>query len=324
MTEFADETTTKDIEGEIRSEVILEYLRDQRADRRWRNIRRFFVSGMILVSIFVYASTLAGSLGYRMLPIDESVAVVPINGVIAANTEASADSVITVLDRLFETETVEGIVLLINSGGGSPSEAERITRFLDSARKRTGKKVVAACAGICASAAYMIAVHTDKIYAGEYSWTGSIGAIMKGWDVNRVMERFDIAQRVFASGNQKDLMNPYTEMSPEMSSKLDGLVNQTAKVFANEVIKQRNGCLTDEKDLFTGEVWTGSESLELCLVDAIGTVEEVIDQEFAGMTHSVYRPKQRGNTLFDRVLGNVSTSIANALLYQNKEVRMEF
>jgi len=170
----------------------------------------------------------------------------------------------------------------------------------------------------------MIAVHADKIYAGEYSWTGSIGAIMKGWDVNRVMERFDIAQRVFASGNQKDLMNPYTEMSPEMSTKLDGLVNQTAEVFAEEVITQRNGCLSENKDLFTGEVWTGKESLELCLVDAIGTVEEVMDVEFPGMKHSVYRPKKVANTLFDRVLGSIGTSIAEAIFYQRNEVRMEF
>lgn len=316
--------TVEDIEGGITSEIVLDYLREQRANRRWTTVKRLFVSAMIMGSIVLYASTLAGSLGYRLLPSTPTVAVVPINGVIANSAEASADSVITVLERLFDTEAIEGIVLLIDSGGGSPSEAERITRFIDSEKERTGKKVIAACAGMCASAAYMIAVHADKVYAGEYTWTGSIGAIMKGWDVNRVMEKFEVAQRVFASGAQKDLMNPYTPMSEEMSVKLDGLVNQTAKVFSEEVTERRGGCLPTDKDLFTGEVWTGAESLELCLVDAIGTVEEVLVAEFEGMPHSVFRPKKRGNTLFDRVLGNVGTQIAEALMHQSAEVRLQY
>lgn len=316
-------TTAKEIEVGITSEIVLQYLRAQRDDRRWTTVKRFFVTIMIAASVVIYASTLAGSLGYRLLPSTPTIAVVPINGVIANSMEASADSVITVLERLFDTEAVEGIVLLIDSGGGSPSEAERITRFIDAEKERTGKKVIAACAGMCASAAYMIAVHADKVYAGEYSWTGSIGAIMKGWDVNGVLEKFDVAQRVFTSGAQKDLMNPYTPMSEEMSAKLDGLVNQTAKVFSEEVTERRGGCLPKDKDLFTGEVWTGAESLELCLVDAIGTVEEVLATEFEGMPHAVYRPKKRGNTLFDRVLGYVGTQIAEALLHQTAEVRLQ-
>jgi len=115
----------QNLEQGITSEVVIEYLRDQRADRRWKNIRRFFVSAVILLSVAAYASTLAGSLGYRMLPTQSAAAAVPIRGVIATHAEASADSVITVLDRLFETETVDGIVLLIDSGGTDNSLSRR-------------------------------------------------------------------------------------------------------------------------------------------------------------------------------------------------------
>jgi protease-4 len=306
----------------IESEVIVEYLKEQKMERRWKTIRRIFISVMILCGLMLYAGTLAGSLGYRMLPTKEAVAVVPISGVIAKNTEASATSVITVLERLFSNENVKGIILLIDSGGGSPTEAERITRFLDDAKERTGKPVIAACSSMCASAAYMIAIHADKIYAGEYSWAGSIGAIMKGWDFRALMDRFDVDQRVFASGPLKDLMNPFSDMSPEMSKKLAGLVNETADTFIAEVKDRRGGKLSDTPELFTGAVWTGRTSLELGLIDDIGTVETILEDDFDGLPGTSYYPKRRGNTLFDRVLGSVGEGIGRAIIGEANRVEL--
>lgn len=316
------EPTIDEIHTSVRDEVIIQYLAEQRSDRRWKTARRIFITILIVIALGLQAGTLAGSLGYRLLPTNDAVAVVPISGVIANNTQASADSVITVLERLFATETVKGIVLLIDSGGGSPTEAERITRFIDAEQERTGKPVIAVCASMCASAAYMIAIHADKVYAGQYSWTGSIGAIMKGWDAHELMQRFQIDQRVFASGPLKDLMNPFADMSPEMTSKLEALVDQTADIFIAEVRTERGNALSTETDLFTGEVWTGPESLRLGLVDEIGTVETVLKAEFDGLKAAVYRPKQRGNTLFDRVLGNVGRGIGEALLNGQNGVQL--
>lgn len=316
------EPTIDEIHTSVRDEVIIQYLAEQRSDRRWKTARRIFITMLIVIALGLQAGTLAGSLGYRLLPTKDAVAVVPISGVIANDTEASADSVITVLDRLFATETVKGIVLLIDSGGGSPTEAERITRFIDAEQERTGKPVIAVCASMCASAAYMVAIHADKVYAGQYSWTGSIGAIMKGWDAHELMQRFQIDQRVFASGPLKDLMNPFTDMSPEMSSKLETLVHQTADIFIAEVREERGDALSTETDLFTGEVWTGPDSLRLGLVDELGTVETVLNSEFDGLKAAVYRPKRRGNTLFDRVLGNVGRGIGEALLNGQNGVQL--
>jgi len=311
-----------EIHRSVESEVILEYLKEQRTERRWKTVRRIFITLMIVSGLVLYAGTLAGSLGYRMLPSSNAVAVVPITGVISQNSAASADSVITVLEKLFAAEKVKGIVLVIDSGGGSPTEAERITRFIDREKERTGKPVHAVCGSMCASAAYMIAIHADSVYAGEYSWTGSIGAIMKGWDAHELIERFDIDQRVFASGPLKDLMNPFTEMSPEMTEKLKGLVNKTAQTFASEVKEMRGASLAEGKDLFSGAVWTGTDSLELGLVDAIGTVETVLEREFSGLPSKVYRPKERGNTFFDRVLGNIGRGMAEALIQEHGGVQL--
>lgn len=308
------------IQQNISSEVILEYLREQKHERRWKTIRRVFISVMILGGIVLYAGTLAGSLGYRLMPSAPTVAVVPVSGVIARHTEASADSVITVLTRLFESKHVEGIVLLVDSGGGSPSEAERITRFVNAAQAETGKRVIAVCGSACASAAYMIAINADRVYAGEYSLAGSIGAIMKGWDLTHLMERFEVGQRVFASAPLKDLMNPYAPMSEEMTGALQGLVDETARIFEHEVRERRGTHLDPERQVATGELWTGRDAMELGLVDELGTLDEVVAKEFPGLPVAVYRPKRKGNTLFDRLLGDIGRGFAEALMDRQREV----
>lgn len=321
-TNKAREPSWDAVHQHISNEVILEYLREQKHERRWKTIRRVFISVMVLAGIVLYAGTLAGSLGYRTMPRSATVAVVPVSGPIARNTEASADSVITVLKRLFESRHVEGIVLLVDSGGGSPSEAERITRFVNAAQAQSGKRVVAVCGSMCASAAYMIAINSDKVYAGEYTWAGSIGAIMKGWDLTHVMERFQIGQRVFSSAHLKDLMNPYAPMSDEMSEELQGLVDETARIFETEVRNRRGDRLASEQAVATGAVWTGREAMEIGLVDGLGTLDQVIEQEFPGLPVAVYRPKRQRNTLFDRMLGSLGRGFAEALLEPQREVQL--
>jgi len=263
-----------------------------------------------------------GWLGYRFLPGSDAVAVVPIQGPIAMGTPASADAVNPILKKLFGSDNVKGIVLLINSGGGSPSEAERITRLIDQLREESGKPVYAACSGMCASAAYLIALHTDRIYAGRYSWTGSIGAIMKGWDFRAVLDRFEVDQRVFASGPMKDLMNPYKELSPEMEQKLVQLVDKSAESFFDEVRYYRGDALSQDHNLFTGEVWTAEDSLEYGLIDELGTLEEIVEGRFEDLPMKFYVPKKRRNSFFESILSEVAIEVKNELLYPSYEVQM--
>jgi protease-4 len=319
----AIQLTERDLRQEVASSILLDILQERRTERRWKRFRRILTVALLAISIGLYVASYAGMLGYQTLPLDESVAIVPITGVIAEGTQASAEAVNPVLRRLFEAEKVKGIVLLINSGGGSPSEAERITKLLEEYRARTGKPVYAACSGMCASAAYLIALHTDGIYAGEYTWAGSIGAIMKGWDLRAVIERFEVDQRVFASGSMKDLMNPFKPMSAEMQTKLAALVNSTAETFIADVKAKRHGKIDPKANLFTGEVWTGRDAQKLGLVDEIGTLEHVLDQRFSGLPTRTYKPKRVTNSFFESILSEVRLGVRDALLEPNSfEVQM--
>ena len=178
------------------------------------------------------------------------------------------------LRNAFENENVKVVILEINSGGGSPSEAERITSEIDRLKKKHPKPIVAVIGGLGASAAYMIAVHTDKIVAGKYSLVGSIGVIMQGYDAHKLAERLDVKQHVYASGPFKDLMNPLHEPSDAEKKVLQAIVDNAAHAFIAEVKIQRGKKLTRD-DIYTGQVWNGLDAIQFGLIDKIGTLESV-------------------------------------------------
>jgi len=171
---------------------------------------------------------------------------------------------------------IEAVVLSIDSPGGAPVEAERIYTAIDTLKKKYPKPAVAVVNNIGASAAFMVALHTDKIIVGKYSLVGSIGTIMTPWQLDRAIGKFDVAQRVYASGKLKAFLNPFTPVSPEVDAKAQRLVNQLGTVFLGEVKAMRGPRLKAGVDFGTGEVWPGSEAKDIGLVDGVGTLEEYV------------------------------------------------
>jgi protease IV len=257
--------------------MVKDLLSDRKAERRNRLVRAGLYFLIFVVPGAVSMGMLAYSAGYRMGPSEGAVGVIHIDGPIAADAMASADRVVPAMEKAFESEHVKAIVLSIDSPGGAPVEAERIYRSLAVLRAQHPKKqVVTVINNIGASAAYMIALHTDKIYAGQYSLVGSVGAVLSGWDFHKALDRVDVAQRVYASGNLKAMLNPYLPMSDAANQKAQSLVSQMGAQFHRELVQQRGAKLIRGKDYGTGEIWGGEEARQVGLVDEIGTLDEVI------------------------------------------------
>lgn len=312
----------KTLEAKASNQMMGDILEERKAERRWTFMRRAILAVAVLSAMIAWLTFMAGWWGYRVIPTGDSVAVVPITGTIQRDSQASATAVITVLDKLFETDRIKGIVLEIDSGGGSPTEAERIGEYLTRQKQRTGKPVVAVCQSMCASAAYMIAIRADEVVVGKYSWSGSIGAILKGWDLQKVADRFEVGQRVFASGSLKDLMNPFQELPTPMAERMEVLVNQAAATFIEDVKRARGSKLDLAANPFTGNIWTGEDALRIGLVDGIGTIETVVEERFDGMNHAYYTPKMKENSFFGALFSDMGRAIAIEL--KNKyEPRLE-
>lgn len=278
---------------------------ERRVERRWKMVFQgvFFVAPLILG--LLYFSFFLSSSGFRWGPFGDVVGVVRIDGQISSLSQSSADKIIPALEKAFAHAKVKAVILSIDSPGGAPVESERINNAIASLKKKYDKPVVAVISNLGASAAYLIALHADKIVAGKYSLVGSIGAIMTPWELHRAMGSLKVSQRVYASGKMKSFLNPFTPVSPEMDAKAQMLVGQMGQTFVNELKAARGAALKPGIDYGSGEVWGGLEAKEIGLIDAIGTVDEIAQQSWGLKTYD-FGPHQTG---FGAISAQTDTSL---------------
>jgi protease-4 len=130
------------------------------------------VFGLPVLLGIVYFLFFLSSTGFRWGPFGDVVGVVRIEGQISSTDHASADSIVPLLEKAFANPNVKAVVLSIDSPGGAPVEAERIYTAIGSLKRKHPKPVVAVINNLGASAAFLIALHADKIVAGRYSLVG--------------------------------------------------------------------------------------------------------------------------------------------------------
>lgn len=275
----------EDIKSLLADQVLMDLMNERKSERRWKWIKRFTFSTIGALLFAVYLAFYASSLGYRLIPNTEIVGVVNVTGSIGSGQLASAEELVPVLEKAFNSPKVKAIALNIDSPGGQPFESERVGQTIDRLKSETGKPVYAFIGNTGASAAYLLALHADKIIAGRYSLVGSIGAVITGWDLHKLAEKFDVIQRVYASGVHKNMLNPFVAMSKESEAKAQKMVNQMAVVFTDEFKSKRGAKLKEGFDYTTGEIWGGEEALAIGLIDEIGTIEGVVSNEWHAKTH---------------------------------------
>lgn len=281
---------------------------ERKSERRWRMLFQGIFFAAPLIIGFLYFLFFLSSTGFRWGPFTDVVGVVHIDGQIASGSSASADKIIPVLEKAFSNTNVKGVILSIDSPGGAPVESERINNAIASLKKKYNKQIIAVINNLGASAAYMVALHADKIVAGKYSLVGSVGAIMAPWELHRAIAKFDVSQRVYASGKLKSFLNPFTPVSPEMDAKAKKLVDQMGQTFVNELKSARAPSLKTGIDYGSGEVWSGIEAKELGLIDAIGTIDDIANDTWGLKTYN-FGPHPEG---FGAISAQFNTALSGA------------
>ena len=284
---------------------------ERKAERRWKMLFQGLLFGGPLILGILYFLFFLNSTGFRWGPWSDVVGVVHIDGQISPGELASADKIIPALGQAFSTAAVKSVVLSIDSPGGATVEAERIYQAVEALKKKHPKPVIAVINNLGASAAYMIAMHTDRVIAARFSLVGSIGTMIEGWDAHRAMDRLDLAQRVYASGPLKSMLSPFLQMSKEADEKAQQLVRVAGELFVNDLKQARGKHLKPGIDYGTGEVWSGQEAVSLGLVDEIGTLDEVIATSW-GLKPYDFGPRKEGLGIFSSTLHNgVSAFLEN-------------
>ncbi len=259
-------------ERKLIEDLATEALKEQRRRRRWGIF--FKLLGVAYFGVFLWIMWSGRSPeGVDGHP---HTAVIELDGVIAANNPASAARVNTALREAFKNDAVKGVLIKINSPGGSPVQAGAIYDEIKRLKAtRPSLPVYAVVEELCASGGYYVAAAADKIYVDKASLVGSIGVIMDGFGFTEAMQKFGVERRVYTAGDNKAFLDPFSPSVPRHVEHANAMLQEIHSQFIDAVRKGRGKRLKETPDLFSGLVWTGQKSIELGLADATGTVSSV-------------------------------------------------
>jgi len=296
-------------ERDLISKISFTALTEHRKSRRWGIFFKLLTATYI--GFFIYIIYLPGDGDSGLGEGKRHTALVEINGAIAVDSAANADTIITGLRTAFKSSNVAGIIIRINSPGGSPVQAGYVNDEIKRLKaKHPDKKVYAVITDICASGGYYIAAAADKIYADKASLVGSIGVLMNGFGFVDTMKLLGVERRLFTSGAQKGFLDPFTPLKSTDVDHMKTVLANTHQQFINIVKEGRGDRLIDDPKIFSGLIWTGEQGVELGLVDALGS-SSYVAREVIGFEKIVnYTKKPNPIELFAEKIG---ASFAGAL-----------
>jgi protease-4 len=257
--------------------LLLENLKEQRRGRRWRTAVRL----MTLVVFVGLAINLFDLDWGGKSALGKHTALVDLQGEIAPDSKASADTINASLKAAFESHESVGVILRINSPGGSPVQSGIIhDEILRLRAKYPEKPLHVVVEEICASGGYYVAVAGDKIFVDKASLVGSVGVIMNGFGVTGLMDKLGIERRAITAGKNKALLDPFSKEDPKQKAFVQEMLSEVHQQFIKVVRDGRGDRLKETPDMFSGLVWNGAKSVELGLTDALGTVDGVAREVF--------------------------------------------
>jgi len=245
-------------------------IREQRRSRRWGiffKLLGFAYLTFLIVLLWPKGDGLTGG---------KHSALVDLTGVIQAKGSASADNITAALQNAFEDKNTQGVILRVNSPGGSPVQAGIIYDEIRRLRaKYPNVPLYAVVEDICASGGYYVASATDKIFVDKASIVGSIGVILDQFGFTGTMEKVGVERRVITAGENKAFLDPFSPLRPEDVKHAHELLDQVHEQFIEVVKKGRGKRLKESPEIFSGLMWTGAKSIELGLADGYGSVDSV-------------------------------------------------
>ena len=286
-------------------------LNEQRRTRRWGI---FFKSlAFVYVGVFLFylpsdwSDSAIGTSG-------KHTALVDVSGVIAANSEASADRIVSGLRAAFKNQNTKAVIVRINSPGGSPVQAGYVYDEIRRLRKQyTDIKLYAVITDVCASGGYYIAAAADEIYADKASLVGSIGVLMNGFGFVEVIKKLGVERRLLTAGEHKGILDPFSEVKKSEKIHVQAMLDGVHKQFIDVVKEGRGDRLKKSSKLFSGLFWNGEDGVELGLVDGLGSAGFVARDIIGAEKIVDFTPRIN---YFDKFADRIGTSIASYLSMQ--------
>ena len=306
-------------ERQVIEKLALEAVKEQRQARRWGIFFKLLAFGYVAFLIML-ALDWRGEDG---LTSGKHTALVDMTGVIEARGEASADRIAAALQNAFKDKNTQGVILRINSPGGSPEQAGDI---YDEIRRLRGLypniPIYTVVEDVCASGGYYVAAATDRIYVDKASIVGSIGVIMNGWGFTRAIDKLGVERRTLTAGENKAFLDPFLPLDEKHKQHAQTMLGEIHQQFVDMVKKGRGKRLKESPELFSGLMWTGAKSVELGLADALGSVDFVAREVIKAESIVDFTQKENIAERFAKRLGaGVASSLAAMVLSEPLAVR---
>jgi protease-4 len=302
-------------ERKVIEKLVLGLFREQRKTRRWNMLFKGLMFAYLLMLFFIYMPD-TGDTGVSM---GKHTALIDISGVIAADAAASADSVISGLRTAFKNKGTAGVIIRINSPGGSPVQAGYINDEIGRLRAEYPDiPLYAVITDICASGGYYIAVAADHIYADKASIVGSIGVLMDGFGFVDAMNKLGIERRLLTAGEHKGFLDPFSPMNKMEKQHVESLLGNIHQQFIATVKKGRGDRLRDNDELFSGLVWSGEQSVGMGLIDGLGS-SSYVAREVIGVEKIVDFTSEP--PLLERFIERLGVTMANTLSSMAGKIR---
>ncbi len=294
-------------ERTVLEKLALSAIQEQRRSRHWSIL--FKTLGFLYLFIVLFLA--AGWFGGDGVAIPkEHTALIDLQGVIASD-QASADSIIASLQGAFDDKKTKGVILRINSPGGSPVQAGQIYDEIKRLRAKHPKTpLYAVVDDICASGGYYVAAGADKIFVDKASIVGSIGVLMDGFGFTETMQKLGVERRLLTAGENKGFLDPFSPVDAEQQAFAKQMLEEIHGQFIAVVREGRGTRLKETPEMFSGLVWSGEKSIQLGLADDLGSVESVARDVIKAEDIVDYTQQE---SFAERLAGRLGASMAKAL-----------
>lgn len=297
-------------ERELLNKMVMSSVVESRRSRRWGIFFKLLTfSYLFLILALIMWSD---NLDVSQATLKEHTALIEISGVIAPDTKASADKIVTGLREAFKDKKTKGVILRMNTPGGSPVQSRYVNREITRLKKKYPDiPVYAVVVDMCASGGYYIATAADKIYADEGSIVGSIGVLMNGFGFVEGMEDLGVERRLMTAGEHKGIMDPFSPVDEKEKAHLQGLLDQLHVQFIDTVKEGRGERLKLDAypEIFSGLFWSGEEAKEMGLIDDFGS-SSYVAREIIGVEDMVdFTPEE---DVWERFAEQLGAGVAQA------------
>ncbi|MES2585983.1 MAG: S49 family peptidase [Pseudomonadota bacterium] len=273
MDQNQSENANQNWERQALEHLLLENLKETRKARRWKAVFRILT---LIVFVGIVLAVFDFHLPGRGMGMEKHTALVTLEGEISSSSMANALDINSSLTAAFENENSAGVVLRINSPGGSPVQAGMMNDEIHRLRKLyPSKPFYVVVEDICASGGYYVAVAGDQILVDKASLVGSIGVIMEGFGFTGLMDKLGVTRRMITAGSNKGMMDPFSKENPQQVEMIKTMIDEIHQQFIAVVKAGRGDRLKETPEMFSGRVWNGEQAIKIGLVDGYGTVETV-------------------------------------------------